>query len=989
MEEDKVLILNLHEGLSQEIEEVLSLDVLEVVHSSEDLNDRPPFYIIKPEGIELEDNPLFKDSRILSFENVSEVSEFLKKQGDVIFNPGLANTDIGKVILERFFTRSAVVQMESAYENILQKSFSTKFSNPLTVGYYTDIVTKFAHEERADITGLRTFLSAASSFFVYLAKEDIGWFPLDVDYGVTNDALVVQITAPVSKVYKDYVLQSIKDEDGSNPFVGLIDVCAKQSHALDLYYLEKSNKLIFTGIWLKDSSVVGKGFFPSMLMNQLYTYEEIRDLRKNTITSKIKSAQDDVEINYDHVPGNISETYEEEGVEETRNLPNIKKLVQFIKKYRESEENAPADVDLNLRDIAKYLRKYPDQTVISQLEQKDREVILKCFKNENIADEIDEAINTVKGGLDKEEYLQTVLDNLTELEVDDVVNISNSNEVLTSKKVKGSEEAKESIQKISGSQQKKDDHKTVISSSSEKKDKDLMVKSLGGLDEDKGILKFKNIETQEVDGALKSERVPQEEEVLDLNKEARAEQEAIDLGNVREDMRARNKRKHDQEELILSGEWEEKKRKIAEKISKNLEKIKNGEEVESIERLEEELQDVFKEGLGSDELGEAVAKGIADNASERLISEKLDSVQKSKEKIEKEKAAQILAMKDEQLIRMKKILDTIKTENSSLKTKLYEDNEPSEDDNIGSGSAEDSKEFKILKGSVDGLKKEISIRDIAYDKLKESQGVALENKDKQVEQIEKRLNSVLDSQSKDGSNELAVEMKKVSNENRLLQSQMEVKDRTIENMSRRIEMSKQDGSHKENVELERVKEQNRVALEAMRAFKTEKANLESKLRTVQMEVRQKEAQALILKGNEKKPGADLSIEIRAKDKEIQTLKIENGRTSDQAKAITIRCKQLEQKMKFLNAQVESANKVRGSMSSSSKSPSSGREAKLALKLKQLETSREKMSMDTQRLSGQLDTKKKEAVQLTTENNLLKNKMAELEQKLNKVERKAS
>ncbi len=997
MEQDKILILNLFEKLSQEIEEVLSLDILEVVQSIDELDNRAPLYILKPESLSLEENALFEDSRILSFQNIGQTQEFFNNQGDVIFNPDFAKSDIGKVILERFFTKSAVVQMESAYEQILQKSFSTKFSNPLTVGYYSDIVTKFAHSEKADVSGLRTFLSAGSSFFSFLAKEDLGWFPLDVDYGVTEDALVVQITAPVSKMYKDYILQSLQDKESSNAYVGLLNICSKQTHALDLHYLEKSNKLLFTGVWLKDESSLSKDFFPSVLINQLYTYEEHKELRKNNITSKIKLSQEEVEVTYENIPGSIVETFEEEGIEETRNLPNIKKLVQFIKKYRENEEDAPLDEDLNIRDIAKYLRKFPDQSVITQLEQNDRELILKCFKSETMAEEVEETINTVKGGLDKEEFLQTVLDNLTELEVDDVVTLSNSDEETEVQNIKSLEDEEDEVQnvkgledeeefskKVSGGEEEKDDFKTIIGSTEKKKEKDLFVKSLGGEEEEKGVLKFKNLNSQ---GAPKSKK-NQQEEILNIKTE-KTEQEDVELGNVREEMRARNKRKHDQEELILSGEWEEKKRKITEKLNANLEKMRNGEETSSIEEIEEELKQVFKEGLGSEELGEAVARGIADNSSDRLIAEKLDSVQRTKEKLEKERSLQAVAMRDEQILRMKKVLDTIKEENSSLKTKLYEESQTSENDNITSANSEETKEFKLLKGSVDLLKKEISIRDIAFDKLKESQSVALENKDKKIEQLEQRINTVLDSKSKDGDNDLAVEMKKVSNENRLLQSQIEVKDRTIDNMNRRIEMGKQDGNHKENVELERVKEQNRAALEAMQAFKVEKANLEVKLRAALREIKQKETEATILKDKDSKPSADHSMELKDKDKEIQTLKIENGKISDQTKAITIRCKQLEQKMKFLNAQVESANKGRGKMSSGGKSPSSGREAKLALKLKQLETSREKMSMDTQRLSSQLDSKKKEAVGLTTENNLLKNKMAELEQKLNKIERKAS
>jgi len=70
-------------------------------------------------------------------------------------------------------------------------------------------------------------------------------------------------------------------------------------------------------------------------------------------------------------------------------------------------------------------------------------------------------------------------------------------------------------------------------------------------------------------------------------------------------------------------------------------------------------------------------------------------------------------------------------------------------------------------------------------------------------------------------------------------------------------------------------------------------------------------------------------------------------------------------------------------------PAAGNEAQLALKLKQIETAREKVVMDNKRVTSQLDAKKKETHTLTTENNLLKNKLAELESKLNKVERKAS
>ena len=41
-------------------------------------------------------------------------------------------------------------------------------------------------------------------------------------------------------------------------------------HAIDLYYLEKGNKLVITGVWLKEASAIDRGFFPSLLINQLF-----------------------------------------------------------------------------------------------------------------------------------------------------------------------------------------------------------------------------------------------------------------------------------------------------------------------------------------------------------------------------------------------------------------------------------------------------------------------------------------------------------------------------------------------------------------------------------------------------------------------------------------------------------------------------------------------------------------------------------------------
>jgi len=962
LEQEKILILNLLNDVTPELEVALAVDSLEVVTSIEALQGRSPIYVLIDTEFDLPETKELEDSRIICFSSVEEVNHFLRNQGDVIFNPTFAQSDVGKVLLERFFSRGTVVQMETAYHGILKNSQSTKFSSPLTVGYYSDIITKFAHAEKADIAGLRTFLSSVSSFFTYLTKDKVSWFPLDVDYGTTEDALVVQITSPVTKVYKDYIIQSLTDTNPRNPFVGLMDICTKQTHAVDLYYLEKANKLVITGVWLKDVDALDSSFFPTLLINQLYTFEELKALRKNTLTSKIVLTQEEMEVNYDVIPGSGAEIFNEETFEENKNLITIKTFVDFIKEYRKHETDAKPEGELVLRDIARYLRKYPDQREINKLEQSDREAILRCFANEAAFEELEETITVVKSSIDKEDFLQTVIDNLTELEEEDAI------------KLAGGQDEKEGLQKVKGLKDEKDQN-VVIS---------------GGSEEKPGLMRIKNLpQSQKEEKQFIKAAVDNTEAEEAFLSKAGGE---IDLGNVREAMRKKNSRPVGEEAEPLN--WEVKKKKVTDKVAQKIQDIKDGSDDKDIKTLEEEIMTVFKEEMGEDSELITIAKSVTEDASNKLVTEKLKAVDDTKLRIAQERNEKAMALRDEQIVRMKKILDNIKEENNELKSKLAHGTPAPNNDTQPSSENDDatlSLEAKAAQNELNNAQKALEVKDIAIEKLKQSQQIALENKDKQLAQMQERLDSILDSKSSDGSAELAVQMKKVSNENRLLQSQLDVKDRTIENMSRRIEDGAQTENNRTAIELEKVKEQNRVALEAMRAFKAEKAQMEGKLRVAQREARQKETELNIEKAKASNSGGGSVKELREKDREIQALKNEQNKLNDQNKAISIRCKQLEQKMKFLNAQVESANKGGRGGRAQQKGPnaSSGREAKLALKLKQVETAREKMAMDTQRLSSQLDAKKKEAVTLTTENNTLKNKLADLEQKLAKAEKKAA
>ncbi len=1013
MEQEKVLILNLLKELTSELDVALNVDSLDVVTSLEALSGRAPVYVLVDSENDLPKVKELESSRVICFSSVGEVKNFLRNRGDVIFNPSFAKSDVGRLLLERFFSGSTVVQMETAYDGILKNSQSTKFSSPLTVGHYSDIITKFAHSEKADITGLRTFLSSVSSFFAYLTKNKVSWFPLDVDYGTTEDALVVQITSPVTKIYKDYIIKSLNDTNPRNPFTGLMDICTKQSHAVDLYYLEKANKLVITGVWLKDISALDSNFFPTLLTNQLYTFEELKTLRKNTLTSKIVLTQEEMNINYDVIPGTGVEVFEEEPFEENKNLITIKAFVDFIKMFRENEKDAKPKDELVLRDIARYLRKYPDQREVNKLEQSDREAILRCFSDQNAIEELEETITTVKSSIDKEDFLQTVIDNLTELEEEDAVKlmgspqekesiqkIKGSKEEEVSQTIKGSKEEEEVSETIRGSKEEEEVSQTIkgskeeeevsqtIKGSEEEKDEEIVIS--GSNEEKPGVMKIKSLPQTE-----KEEK--QFIKVADDNVQAKEAfvlkgSEEIDLGDVREAMRKKNSKPGNEDSEAL--DWEVQKRKVTEKVAAKIQEIKDGSNDKDIESLEEEIITVFKEEMGEDSELISVAKAVTEDASNKLISEKLKAVDDAKLKMSEQRNEKALALKDEQIARMTKVIDRIKEENNELKSNISSGSTNVRTENTVTNGDDTALqlEIKAAQNELRNSQKALGLKELAIEKLKESQQIALDNKDKQLDQMQERLDAILDSKSSDDTAAITSEMKKVSNENRLLQSQLDVKDRTIENMNRRMEESAQSENNRSLIELEKAKEQNRVALDAMKAFKAEKSQLEGKLRLAERDARQKETELNIEKAKSSNTGGDSVKELREKDREIQAIKIEQNKLNDQNKTVSIRCKQLEQKMKFLNAQVESTKKggrngARGGAQGAA--GSSGRENKLAVMLKQAETAKEKMAMDTQRLSAQVDTKKKEALGLKTEINTLKNKITDLEQKLAKSEKKAA
>ncbi len=133
---------------------------------------------------------LKNEIKVVSLAPVKNKAEFWKFNGRAVLDIKSLDDELLCKVVQRLFYVSSAVNVEYAYDTLLKKVYSFKLMTHLSLGAYLDAVASKAYENDFDIVNLRSFYVNALSFLSYLEKAKILHYPIDVQYGYSENSFV-------------------------------------------------------------------------------------------------------------------------------------------------------------------------------------------------------------------------------------------------------------------------------------------------------------------------------------------------------------------------------------------------------------------------------------------------------------------------------------------------------------------------------------------------------------------------------------------------------------------------------------------------------------------------------------------------------------------------------------------------------------------------------------------------------------------------------
>ncbi|WP_417335383.1 hypothetical protein [Halobacteriovorax marinus] len=381
-------------------------------------------------------------------------------------------------------------------------------------------------------------------------------------------------------------------------------------------------------------------------------------------------------------------------------------------------------------------------------------------------------------------------------------------------------------------------------------------------------------------------------------------------------------------------------------IAKLRERVKSDNELKDL-NIKDEISSLFQENLnieGSE--SNALVKGLLDDT---LINSLEVTKEESTSSIDKEVThlRDSAAKKDAQISRMMKLIDAMKKE-----LIIQKKNADPERDSVA------EVELAKVKDELSKKEKEIEILKSNRDNMSEALE-AQRHKDDLVQDIVKQIPN-------------NAEIKSFEAKVKTLEAQLEDARERSELLNTKLEQERKDALIKSDEDTAHFRTKMMKSQQVINSFQKENKELSKEVERLQS--LQRELDTIV---PEQSTSNDAS-ELIEKEKEIEMLNLEVKKSVDQSKALGLKIKQLEQKNKFLMAQVEESARKSSAGRGSSRS---GADTKSQHKIKHLEKLNENFKTEAQNAKSELAQKKKEILKYKQEANLLKTKLAESERKL--------
>jgi hypothetical protein len=916
-EEIKKYILNLCESdLPTELVELCTNIKLDIIKDTSEVSVENIVYAI----VDSENTTVPSETPKLFIGKCNKQESFFKNNGKGIIGLNVFKSKLGEILLKRLFGDSSSLNFEKAFDNGVSEARSLKLEHMFKVGSTSDVLSKDAFEADFNFLSIRNFFNSLASFYGVLSQSETVEFPVEIDYGQSDECFVVQTHVSIDNFDSNLLLNSFGEFNSLSPFNSLLTICSKQADIIDCYILKSSSRLVITGVWYKEHFHQIDGFNASIFLNNIESFKrmEASDIEANVDIKQVDYNLEDNQLSKEKLTSFDEEEKKSSDVKEhvlgqnenAGSIVVIKRIVEFIKKYRGIEPDARPIEELDISDLKEYLDRYPNKPVIKKLSEDDHAFILKALKDASILESINSNLEIISESVDLEEFGDSFISKLNSLsmgEASDIVSAASDNR-------------EECITRVGG--------------------------WVENFSEDHTVVKGSGVETDDEVTIVKGHKE-------DLTQKA----------------------------------WTTKKSEIVEDVKECITRIKG--DGKDLKALENEVVAIISTKLNiPEEDCLHLTKGLLDNATEPFIVKSMQkmpvrhdeeaSSQHVRDRLENEKLKGDLELRESQLIRLKRIITGMREQISASKLVVT----PKEPKNT-----EESLENTKLQAELAKLTSDLEKQKKAYEVLQNSNSSLNENAEEKINSLQQeieKLNIEKDNSKPVEDENIKIELEK---ENKKLAGKVKISNRRIENLSARIlELSSTENNikaeeHEKSEKMSLMEEQLNTAQDALSNYKSEKEELETRIEHME------KANAELLNRsaeNQIEPvGVDDQL-IKEKDLTITKLTLSMKNSEDKLKSTILTTKQLEQKNKFLIAQLEEAQKQLKKKGKSGGTINSGGDPALTNKLKKLKLLNEKVVASNEKNANDLVEKKKEVIKFKTEVTKLQNKIDELERKFGKA-----
>ena len=347
-----------------------------------------------------------------SLDRPSSLIEFFQNSGEILLCPKALKDPLFLQMTKNIINKGGFINVNGMSGGLIDDSENVRMTDHMSVGYYSDIIGTDAFEMGFNFIRVRKYLLNILTYFSYLNKGEIAFIPVDIEYGMNDSHLMIQIHANVQNFVKDYLWEALDSHDHKSPFSSLVGDSLKNVDFLCVTYLQSASKVIFTGSWAKNIPL--EDWFSSIAIRNVQSFDE----RKEELLSRprVKVVKTTVKMESGDLPGRSSQI--RGGTEDnTKNLVKIKRVIEVIQKVKKSEginleESSQDEIDEMLNQI--------ESNTTENFSEDERDYISEAIKDNKELSRIDAGIDRLLNPFESKRYIELFTESIDDLSAEEV-----------------------------------------------------------------------------------------------------------------------------------------------------------------------------------------------------------------------------------------------------------------------------------------------------------------------------------------------------------------------------------------------------------------------------------------------------------------------------------------------------------------------------------------------------------------------------------------